>query len=391
MFVLLILLSITGLISTDLIAPSLPAIANAFSITSNQAQLLISLFLIAFAISQLFYGPWSDKIGRKKPLLIGMSLFMLGTLVCLNTSSILVLYLGRLLQGFGAGAGLPLARVILRDLYNGKELSLKSTKIAVFISLAPAIAPFIGGSLQQIGSYLDNFYLTFFYSVITLLCLLFFFKETHLKPEKNLSFNIIISNYRSLFKNHIFILYAIIAGLGFSSVIIYANVLPFILQKDLTLSPFNSGLIILLIASGVSVGAKIGNILLKSTTSTILIYDAFKLFVTVAFLLLISTVFIKTTLMVLTSLLFILTLNIGIIFPNALAISFSSVYKNFGTAGAIYGFIQISISAFFSFILNIIHLQNQLLLGGLYLVIGLLGIFIYHFSKCETPLVEQKI
>lgn len=382
MFYTIILLAIMGLIGTDLFVPSLPQIASVFHQTQNYAQLTVSLFLSGFAVSQLFYGPISDRYGRKPPLVFGVTIFIIGSILCIfNFNSFAVLCLGRIIQGLGVGAGLSLSRVILRDCFSGTELAIKTSKVAIFVSLTPAVAPFVGGILQQQFGYLSPFLFMLFYGVLLMILLKTKFHETLNKKEKALTLKNVFYQYAKILKNTFFIRYAFIAGLSFSSIILYANMMPFIVQKQLQLTALENGSFILIAALGICLGAFISRFTVKKVSSKILVLMGLLLFTLNGFLLITSNVLYGTHLYFLIPFLFLITVGCGVIFPNALALCFSIVDTNIGIAGAIYGTLQILISMVINFLLNMITHQDQFLMGVFYLFIGLLGLMIYFTNK----------
>lgn len=382
MFYITILLAIMGLIGTDLFVPSLPQIAQAFHQTQNFTQLTISLFLCGFALSQLFYGPISDRIGRKTPLLVGVTIFIIGSVICvLSFKSFTVLCLGRIIQGLGVGAGLSLTRVILRDCYRSTELAIKTAKVAIFVSLTPAVAPFLGGILQQQFGYHSSFIFMLIYGVGLLILLKTNFTETLIQKDHTLTLKKVLHQYLKILKNTFFIRYAAIAGLSFSAIIIYANMMPFIIQKKLQLSAIENGSFILIAALGICLGSFISSRIVKKISSEFLVLIGLKLFTLNGLLLVVSTLYYGTHLYFLIPFLFLITIGCGMIFPNALALCFSVIDCNIGIAGAIYGTMQTSISMLVNFLLNAMHHQGQSLMGTFYLLIGLCGLIFYFIPK----------
>jgi MFS family permease len=131
-------------ICSDIFVPSIPAISESFNVSVDQIQLTISTLMCSFAFSQLFYGPMSQAYGRKKLLVLGISLIALGTLICSQAQSIRVLTFGHIIEGFGLGA-CSLFRAILRDCYDGQELRQKSNYANLLMTLFYPAAPMIGG------------------------------------------------------------------------------------------------------------------------------------------------------------------------------------------------------------------------------------------------------
>jgi DHA1 family bicyclomycin/chloramphenicol resistance-like MFS transporter/DHA1 family 2-module integral membrane pump EmrD-like MFS transporter len=121
--------------TTDQYVPSLPAITKAFNSSEAAIQMTLSLFMLGLGISHVFYGPLSDKIGRKPPLMFGIGLSILGSLCCFLATSVWMLILGRFLQGFGIGCCSSVGRSLVRDLFTGKTLA----KIGSYVGIVRRI------------------------------------------------------------------------------------------------------------------------------------------------------------------------------------------------------------------------------------------------------------
>lgn len=138
-----------GQLSMGLVFPSLPWIAKDFSISLDQAQLLVSVYLLGFGPSQFIYGPISDALGRKKVLLTGLLIALSGLMVIIVLKdSFNGMILGRFLQGLGTGCCAVLARASTRDRYSGAQLPVALSYIAMAASITPLVAPVIGGFIN---------------------------------------------------------------------------------------------------------------------------------------------------------------------------------------------------------------------------------------------------
>ena len=369
-----ILTAILGLIATDIFVPSLPSIAVAFHQSFNHTELTISLFLVGYAISQLFYGPISDYTGRKAPLITGVILFIIGSFICIFTSSFSVLCLGRIIQGIGVGAGLSLARVIIRDCYTGTAIAVKTSQMAVFVALTPAVAPFIGGLLQHAFGFQSVFIFLGAYGVLLLCLLLFYFKETIRQKEETLHLGRTFKSYHQLIKNFCFMRYVLLSGIAFSTLILYANVIPFIIQNQMHLSAKTNGTILLLAALGLCVSCFVNSRIVATVGPKKLLLIGIGLLTLSGILLIISEYLFGLTLITLIPLIFLVTLACGFMFPNASALAFHNIHVKIGVAGALYGFIQISTSTLMNFLLNVIPNQGQMVLGIFYVTLGVIGL-----------------
>jgi DHA1 family bicyclomycin/chloramphenicol resistance-like MFS transporter len=136
-------------LSINMIVPALPSMAAGLATDFASVQLTLSSYLFATAIAQLVHGPLSDKFGRRPVLMAGMLLYILASVICLFATSVWIVILGRILQGVGAAAGFALGRAIVRDLYEREKAASMLGYITMGFSLAPMVAPLIGGLISD--------------------------------------------------------------------------------------------------------------------------------------------------------------------------------------------------------------------------------------------------
>jgi MFS transporter, DHA1 family, multidrug resistance protein len=141
----LAMLTSLGPLSTDMYLPALPAIAQGLGTSIAGTQATLSFFLVGFACGQFFYGPISDRVGRKPVLLFGLALFLAATIGCILARSVETLTIARFLQALGASGPIVLARAIVRDLYEGPRAGRELSRMGSIMGLVPAIAPILGG------------------------------------------------------------------------------------------------------------------------------------------------------------------------------------------------------------------------------------------------------
>lgn len=134
-------------ISTDTYLPAFPAIAADFGVDEGRIQLTISSYLIGFSLGQLAWGPLSDRVGRRWPIIWGMALFILGSAGCGLSGSAEALILWRLLQALGASAGPVLARAMVRDLYARERAAQMLSTLMLIMAVAPLLGPIVGGQI----------------------------------------------------------------------------------------------------------------------------------------------------------------------------------------------------------------------------------------------------
>lgn len=183
--VLLGCITALGPLSTDMYLPSLPAMTGIFDTDAAGVQLTLSVFLAGFAVTQLIYGPLSDRYGRRPVMLGGLVVFTGASIGCAFATSIETLILWRFLQALGACAGVVLGRAVARDLFEGARAARALSIMAMTLGLTPAVAPILGGYLHAGFGWQANFAVMAAVGAVQLLCILFLLEESnsHRNPQ----------------------------------------------------------------------------------------------------------------------------------------------------------------------------------------------------------------
>ncbi|MBA5761500.1 multidrug effflux MFS transporter [Vibrio sp. 404] len=223
-----------GQLSMGLVFPSLPWIAKDFTISLDQAQLLVSIYLLGFGPSQFLYGPISDALGRKVVLLIGLFIAMLGLmLIIFMSDSFTGMVAGRFLQGLGTGCCAVLARASTRDRFNGPDLPTAMSYIAMAASFTPLVAPVIGGFINFHFGWGMVFISLLGYVSLAWIVIALRFKETLAQRSPVPSPTKMLLQYRDLVTSRYFMSFASIGWLNFSLMITTVSVMPFIMQNQI--------------------------------------------------------------------------------------------------------------------------------------------------------------
>ncbi|WP_198533473.1 MFS transporter, partial [Streptomyces sp. AcH 505] len=144
-------LSAIGPLATDLYLPALPRLADEANATTSAVQLTLTTCLVGLGVGQVVAGPLSDRYGRRRPLLVGLALFVLSSLACALAPSVPSLMVARAVQGLSGAAGLVISRAVVRDLYDGAAVVAVLSRLMLVMGLAPILAPFLG-SLLLLGT-----------------------------------------------------------------------------------------------------------------------------------------------------------------------------------------------------------------------------------------------
>jgi DHA1 family bicyclomycin/chloramphenicol resistance-like MFS transporter len=166
---LLILGALTAFppMSIDMYLPSLPALARDLGGTATGGQATVAAFFVGLALGQLVYGPLSDRIGRRAPVLVGVAIYLVATLGCAFATSIPMMVSFRLLQALGGCAGVVVARAVVRDRFDHQESARIFSTLMLIMGLAPILAPLIGGWILELSGWRTIFWVLFGFAALT--------------------------------------------------------------------------------------------------------------------------------------------------------------------------------------------------------------------------------
>ncbi|MGO2076620.1 MAG: Bcr/CflA family efflux MFS transporter [Pseudoalteromonas sp.] len=154
----LVIVSAFPPLTTDLYLPALPSMVDKLSTNQAMVNLTLSVYFIVYAIGLLFWGPLSEKYGRKPIIILGLSIYVVGSLLCALSNKVEMLISARLIQAFGGSAVTVVATAIVKDLYDGREREKIIATIMSLVIIAPMVAPVIGALLLKVGSWHMMFY-----------------------------------------------------------------------------------------------------------------------------------------------------------------------------------------------------------------------------------------
>jgi len=256
-----------GPMAIDMYLPSLPTIGASLHATAAQTQATMGAFLSGMAIGQFFYGPASDRIGRKAPVLLGAGVFAVASVVCANATSIEMLLGARFLQALGACSGAVVARAIVRDLFNHTETARMLSLLTLVMGLAPILAPLLGGFLLTIGGWQANFLVQMAFGLAVGAATLFQLKEsrseaTAIQAKAENPFQA----YGILIRQRRLIGYTLAGALNGAALFTYVSSSPELLIKTFGISPQMFGWAFGLNAVGIIGGGQVNRYVLRTLT-----------------------------------------------------------------------------------------------------------------------------
>src|SRR5262245_4761941 len=229
-----------GPLSLHLFIPAMPAVKEAFSISTGMAQLTMSLAMLSMAFFTVAYGGLSDRFGRKRVLLGGLLLFTFGAAACLAAANLPMLLAGRLLQGAGAGCGVVLARAIARDVYGQERVAQVIAYLTAAYVLGPMFAPLIGGQLTTLFGWRALFMLASLFGLLVILAVTFAVPET--RARNTAAAPSVLAGYKLLLGQRRFLGFMLQPGLLSAAFYTQATAASFLAAEHLGADAFKIGL-----------------------------------------------------------------------------------------------------------------------------------------------------
>lgn len=350
------LLSAIGPFSIDMYLPGFQSIAADLNTSIDHIQLSLTSFFIGIASGQMIYGPLLDRFGRKKPLVIGLLIYISASIGCALTESADNLILLRFIQALGSCGGMVGARAMVRDFFPPTETAKIFSMLMLVIGVSPILAPTFGGFvIEQWGWHFIFIVLTFI-GVSILLGVIFLLPESK-KPDRNISLKPkpIITNFWSVFITPQFFVYSLVGGVSSSGLYAYLSGSPYVMMELYGLNEKQYGWVFGLIAIGLITTSQLNNFMLNYFKSENIAKYALMIQAIIGLGLLFSA---STGILTLTGIIIFIFCFLacqGFVFPNSSALALNPFTNLAGSASALLGSIQLGIGAIASILVSILH------------------------------------
>ncbi|WP_443068938.1 multidrug effflux MFS transporter [Streptomyces sp. NBC_01361] len=328
-------------LSMDMYLPALPEVTGALHTSAATAQLTLTACLTGMALGQLAVGPMSDKWGRRRPLLIGLLLYIAATAVCALAPTAPLLIGFRLVQGLAGAAGIVIARAVVRDLYDGVEMARFFSTLMLISGVAPIVAPLIGGQVLRITDWRGIFVVLTAVG-IALTALVWKGLPETLAPERRHSGGTAeaLRTMRGLLADRVFTGYMIAGGFVFAALFAYISASPFVVQEIYGASPQTFSLLFGINSVGlIAVGQINGKLLVGrvSLDKALAVGLCVIALASAALLLMATGVFGDVGLVPIAAGLFVLMSAMGLAMPNTNALALMRTPHAAGSASALLG------------------------------------------------------
>lgn len=336
-------LSAVGAFAFDMYLPAFPAIAADFHVSPGQVQLTLIVALIGLGAGQLAGGPFSDRYGRRAPVLVGLALYTAASILITFAPTIAVFAVLRLLQGIGGGIALMISRAVVRDMFRGAQASRYMSRITIFFGVAPIVAPNVGAAVLAFTGWRGIFLILAGYGGLLAVAVLRWLPET-LPPERRRSGGArdTVAVFRTLVTDRHFLGYALAQNLSFAGLFAYLSAGSFVLQEVFHVSARTYALIFAANALGLVVAGQVSAHLVARRTPRALLFGALIAgLAACAFLIAAAE---SGSLAAVVAALFTFIASLGFVFPNSMALALDKHHDKAGSAAALLGGMQSAVS-----------------------------------------------
>jgi DHA1 family bicyclomycin/chloramphenicol resistance-like MFS transporter len=374
-------LTAIGPFSIDAYLPGFPAIAKDLNTDIEHVALSLTSYFIGISLGQLFYGPVLDRFGRKKPLIVGLFIYMIAAIGCALSPSIYSLVVLRFFLAVGGCVGMVASRAVVRDLFSPHETAKVFSMMMLVMGAAPILAPILGGMIVTSLGWRYIFALLLLVSALITIVIFRFLPETK-AADNSVSFHPfkIVGGYFTLFRNRTFLVYALASGSASAALFTYISDSSFVFIQLFGISEAGFGWIYAMNALALISASQINRFWLSKrnsrqiTTASITLQFA-------ASLLLIAVVYFNLYYAVIMVFIFIYLFWLGFLNPNTNALALEPFMKNAGTASAMLGSVQMVFGAAASTLVSVFHDGTPLPMSIFMMVFSVFGMSLILYDR----------
>jgi len=371
-----------GPLTIDTYLPALPALSADMGATDSQAQLTITGLLLGLGLGQLVVGPLSDAVGRRKPLLIGLTAHALMSLLCAVAPSITLLAVTRTLQGLAGAAVAVVSMAIVRDLFAGVRAAQLLSRLMLVVGVAPILAPSLGSALLNLTSWRGIFVVLAATAVALFVLALVALPET-LPPVRRRAGNVrdALHGYAGLFRDRLFVVMVLVSGLMFATLFAYISGAPFILQELYSLTPQQFGVAFAANAVGLIVMTQLNPLLIRRITPVTALFIAVAVSAAGGVALVLTTATGFGGIVGFMVPLWFVVAAAGLAFPNAPAIALNRHGEAAGSAAALLGAAQFLIGGLIAPLVGVLSNGTPVPMAGVILGTSSLALILMLSSR----------
>ena len=375
-------LAALGPLSIDMYLPAFPSIARSFSVPTAAIETSVSIYFVGLAIGQLFYGPISDRYGRKIILVGGLSIYIVSAIWCAFASSIDQFLLARFLKSIGACSGIVISRAIVRDRFETEQTARIFSLLMLVMGVAPIVAPLMGGFIATYWDWHGIFWFLALFSLGILLAIKTKLPETHGgNPDVRLGTS--FATYQGLLADKKFMTYTLSGSVAQAGMFAYITGSPYVFIEYFGIAQHNFGWLFGFNALGLITFAQLNTLLLKRYSYDDIIPVSLTV-IAITSILLIASGWLELGFWWLVPPLWIYLAILGTTFPNTIAGALANQSHRAGSASALAGTLQMGLAATASAIVGNIHGTSAFALTAVVGGCGVTSLFIWRFMALRT-------
>lgn len=378
-----------GPLSIDMYLPAFPSMAEDFGVNVGTIAKSVPAYFLGLVFGQLFYGPFSDRIGRVRPLYLGMSIFIIASIICATTNNKYALFIARTLQALGACVTTVVTRAAIRDTLNPVQSARAFSLMVLVMGVAPILAPSLGALILKVADWHGIFWFLASFGVLNLLLTKCFLKET-LKPENRNTrpMSESFGQYFGLMKDHTFMLPAVASGLLQGAFFIYLSISSELFMVNYRLTEHQFAIAFGVNAFGFIALTQVNQFLTKRFHLVNLLRTGAVIQLAAAGVLLILGLIFggKASFYWVFVSLFICIAGLGLTQPNATAIALAFQKKRAGLASALQGALQFSVGIFGGLLIGLFELDPVTRLGITTSILVVVGTFLVFYINPKLDL-----
>jgi MFS transporter, DHA1 family, multidrug resistance protein len=375
-------------LSIDMYLPALPTIGAAFGAEPGHVQLSLASFFLGLATGQAFYGPISDRFGRKRPLYGGLFLFVIASVGCALATSIDILIVLRFLQALGACSGQVIARAVVRDLFKPRDSARVFSLLLLVMGVSPILAPLIGGQIIRWFDWRVVFWVIAALGFSGLIGVILRVPETHRNENRrSLQLKKVLGVYSELLTDRTFVGYAVTGGLGMAGLYTYIVATPFVFIELFHVAADHFGLFFGANAVGLIAASQVNVRLVRKFETDAIIRKVLAVEVGAGFLLFAGTALGLIGLAGTAVLLFVYISSVGCLFPNTTALAMANHGNKAGSASALIGTMQFSLAAIAASGVGAFNNTTALPMAAVIAACGASAFAFYHSLVSQRALV----
>ncbi|WP_424992118.1 multidrug effflux MFS transporter [Moraxella porci] len=382
-----------GPLSIDMYLPAFPSMAEDFGVSVSVIAKSVPAYFIGLVFGQLFYGPFSDRVGRVKPMYLGMTIFIIASIICATTNNEYVLFAARTLQALGACVTAVVTRAAIRDTLNPVQTARAFSLMVLVMGVAPILAPSLGAMILQVADWHAVFWFLAGFGLLNLILTKLFLKET-LKPEyrNTKPMRETFGQYLSLIKDGRFMLPALAAGLLQGAFFIYLSISSELFMVNYHLTEQQFAIAFGANAFGFIALTQVNQLLTKRFDLVQLLrVGALIQLIASSCLLVLGLMFGGQADFYLVFLsIFICIAGLGFTQPNAAAIALAFQKSRAGMASAMQGALQFSVGIFGGLLIGLFELNPVTKLGIIVSILVMLGTWLVFRIDPKTDLSSMQ-